>query len=124
MRPCTVKEETPFEPAHDAAAHMMSIQAPLPPNEPPIPLPETLEVTQRKVPWEPNQDDEMPPAPIQAAEPDAPSPPKRSQRTIRRPKRLIEGNIAVGLALAFSTLASRLGPHLPTESRSFTLLHS
>jgi hypothetical protein len=69
----------------------------------------------------------MPPAPLQAADRAAPSPLRRSQRTITRPKRLIEGNILVGLTLAtsiFGTLAGRLGPHVPAESRAFTLLHS
>jgi hypothetical protein len=59
----------PVEPAHDAAAHQPHTQAPVPPNEPPVPLLEVPEVPQPNTPWEPNPYDEEPPVPVQAAEP-------------------------------------------------------
>jgi hypothetical protein len=83
------------------------------------------------VTWEANPaGGDVPQTPIKVEEnTDPPSPAVRTSRgrTITRPKRLIEGNMLLGLTLAtsiFGTLAGQLGPHIPTESRAFALLHS
>jgi hypothetical protein len=123
----------PVEPANDVAADQAPAEfpvlpTPVPPIVTPIPAPAVADPLPNHVTWEPNQASEVPTAPMRAAEPAAPpSPAIRSRRTINRPKRLIEGNMLVGLTLAtsiFGTLAGRLGPHVPAESRAFTLLHS
>jgi hypothetical protein len=119
----------PVEPAHDAAVEVTH-DPPIPPTPVPDvphnPVPDFPEPPSHHVTWEDNPAaGNLPPAPIKVEE--NPGPVRRSQRTINRPNRLIEGNMLLGLTLAtsiFGTLAGQLGPHIPTESRAFALLHS
>jgi hypothetical protein len=124
----------PVEPAHDVAVEPTTdnpVLPPVVPNMPHSPVPELSEPPPSHVTWEANPaDGDVPQTPIKVEEnTDPPSPVVRTSRgrTITRPKRLIEGNVLLGLTLAtsiFGTLAGKLGPHIPTESRAFALLHS